>query len=206
MNYADIKRVDVANGPGIRVSLFVSGCTHHCKNCFNEEAWDFRYGEEFSEATIGRVLAYMRRKEIAGITILGGEPMEHINQQGLLPLFQRIKETYPEKTIWCFTGYDFEKDVLGRMVKEWEETEEFLSYLDVLVDGKFIEEQKSLKLRFRGSENQRIIKVQESLRQGSVVLWNPPEYGTDAQRPKSKWPGIVTNGKVKGNETEAGGN
>lgn len=178
MNYADIKYVDVANGPGVRVSLFVSGCTHHCKNCFNSETWDFKYGEEFTDVTIGRILAYMDHDYISGITLLGGEPLEHINQQGLLPLLRKIKSTYPDKTIWCFTGYDFETDVLGRMAKEWEETKELLSYLDVLVDGEFVEEKKSLNLKFKGSSNQRTILVQESLKAGKIILWNPPEYGS----------------------------
>ena len=126
MNYADIKYCDVANGLGVRVSVFVSGCTHHCKNCFNEVAWDFK-----------------------------------------------VRSTYPGKDIWCFTGYDFEKDILGHMCKEWPETMELLSYLDVLVDGKFVEELKDLTLRFKGSSNQRTILVQPSLKEGRVVLWDP---------------------------------
>ena len=151
MNYADIKRYDVANGPGVRVSVFVSGCTHRCPGCFNEEAWDFNFGE----------------------------PLEHVNQQGLLPLARKIREVYPEKSIWCFTGYDFEKDVLGRMINEWPETKELLSYIDVLVDGEFIEAQKDLSLVFKGSANQRHILVQESMKSGSLVLWEKPEYITN---------------------------
>lgn len=172
MNYADIKQYDVANGPGVRVSLFVSGCTHHCKECFNPETWDFDYGEPFTEETIKTILEYMKPDYVGGFTLLGGEPLEHSNQQGVLPLLRRLKEEYPEKSIWCFTGYDFEKDVLGRMVKEWEETEEILSYLDILVDGEFEIEQKSLALRFKGSSNQRTIMVQESLKTGETVLWD----------------------------------
>lgn len=171
MNYADIKRCDVANGPGIRVSLFVSGCTHHCKECFNPETWDFNYGSPFTENEIEQIIEYMSPDYIKGITILGGEPFEHPNQQGLLPLLRRIRKVYPEKNIWCFSGYDFEKDILGRMVKEWEETEELLSYIDVLVDGEFMVDKKDLTLVFKGSSNQRTILVQESLKNNEIVLW-----------------------------------
>ena len=171
MNYADIKRCDVANGPGIRVSLFVSGCTHHCKECFNPEPWDFNYGSPFTENEIEQIIEYMSPDYIKGITILGGEPFEHPNQQGLLPLLRRIRKVYPEKNIWCFSGYDFEKDILGRMLKEWEETEELLSYIDVLGDGEFMVDKKDLTLVFKGSSNQRTILVQESLRNNEIVLW-----------------------------------
>ena len=173
MNYADIKRIDVANGPGVRVSLFVSGCTHHCKGCFNEVTWDFHYGKPFTEAEKQQILSYLDHEYIKGLSLLGGEPFERVNQQGLLPLLRCVRETFPDKTIWCYTGYDFEKDILGRMVMEWEETEEMLSYIDVLVDGEFVEEKKNLRLVFRGSENQRIIRVPESLEAGAVVLWEP---------------------------------
>ena len=175
MNYADIKRIDVANGPGVRVSLFVSGCTHHCKNCFNQVTWDFNYGEIFTEQTIETILEYLEPEYIKGITILGGEPLEPDNQKGLLPLLKKIRETYPQKSIWCFTGYLFDKDVLGRMWDTVEETKELFSYIDVLVDGPFIEEKKDLGLRFKGSSNQRTIMVQESLAQGEIILWNPEE-------------------------------
>lgn len=170
MYYADIKQFDVANGPGVRVSLFVSGCTHHCKNCFNEVTWDFRYGKEFTEDTINTIIEYLKPDHICGITLLGGEPMEHVNQQGLLPLLRRIHAEYPDKSIWCFTGYDFEKDVIDHMYQDWKETPEFLSYIEVMVDGKFIEELKNLSLRFKGSSNQRTIDVQKSLASKSVVL------------------------------------
>ncbi len=173
MNYAEIKRCDVANGPGVRVSLFVSGCTHHCKGCFNKETWDFGFGKPFTQDTIDEILKLLSPGYIKGITLLGGEPMEHVNQQGLLPLLRRIREKLPDKTVWCFTGYDYEKDVIGRMVSEWEETKEFLSYLDVLVDGEFKIEQKDLGLIFKGSANQRTILVQESLTAGHIVYWDP---------------------------------
>lgn len=171
MNYADIKQYDVANGPGVRVSLFVSGCTHHCRECFNPETWDFGYGSPFTEETVRKIIEYMQPEYVKGLTLLGGEPLEHVNQQGLLPLLRKVRETYPDKNVWCFTGYDFERDVQGRMMGEWEETEEFFSYIDVLVDGEFQIEKKDLGLTFKGSSNQRTILVQESLRQGQLCLW-----------------------------------
>ena len=171
MNYAEIKTCDVANGTGVRVSLFVSGCTHHCEGCFNKEAWDFDFGKPFTEKVIDDIIGYMKPDYIKGITLLGGEPLEQINQQGLLPLLRKIDHIYPEKNIWCFTGYDFEKDVIGRMMKEWDETKEFMSYIDVLVDGKFMIDKKDLNLVFKGSSNQRTIMVQESLAKGKIVYW-----------------------------------
>ena len=172
MNYADIKRIDVANGPGIRVSLFVSGCTHHCKNCFNVETWDFNYGKAFTNHTMDTIIEYMKPDYIKGITLLGGEPLEPSNQEGLIPLLKTIKETYPEKTIWCFTGYLFDKDILDDMWEKYPFTKEFMSYIDVMVDGPFMEEQKSLNLKFKGSANQRTILVQESLQKKEVVLYS----------------------------------
>ena len=121
MNYASIKRMDVANGPGVRMSLFVSGCTHYCKNCFNQEAWDFEYGEPFTEKEIEKIVDYVSGDYIAGLTLLGGEPLEPANQKGLLPLLRRMREVCPKKSVWCYTGYDFEKDILGRMMNEIEE-------------------------------------------------------------------------------------
>lgn len=172
MNYAEIKKCDVANGPGVRVSLFVSGCTHHCKGCFNQETWDFNYGKTFTDETRDQIISYLEPEYINGLTLLGGEPLEHINQKGLLPLLRKVKNTYPDKDIWCFTGYDFEKDVTGRMSREWEETKEFLSYIDVMVDGEFMADKKDLTLVFKGSSNQRTIMVQESLKTGKIVYWN----------------------------------
>ncbi len=172
MNYGTIKKLDIANGPGLRVSLFVSGCTHRCKDCFNKETWNFDYGEPFTDVTIANIIGYLENEHVAGLSLLGGEPMEQSNQQGLLPLLRKVKSTYPNKTIWCYTGYDFEKDILAKMVLEWEETREFLSYLDVLVDGEFEVEKKDLTLHFKGSSNQRIIKVQESLGENKIVLWD----------------------------------
>jgi anaerobic ribonucleoside-triphosphate reductase activating protein len=171
MNYATIKPCDVANGPGVRVSLFVSGCTHQCMGCFNEEAWDFSYGKEFTKGTIEEIITYLEPSYIRGLSLLGGEPFELSNQQGLLPLLREVKLKYPQKDIWCYSGYQFEQDILEDMCEKQEETKELVSYLDVLVDGKFILEQKNINLRFRGSSNQRIIKVKESLEAKTIVLW-----------------------------------
>lgn len=172
MNYATIKEFDVANGPGVRVSLFVSGCNHHCKNCFNMEAWDFNYGEPFTQAEIDKIIKALEPDYIKGLSLLGGEPFEYVNQQGILPLVREFKEKYPQKNLWCYTGFDFEKDIKCDMMKKWSETNELISYIDILVDGKFVEELKDLSLRFRGSSNQRIIDVQKSLETGDIILWD----------------------------------
>jgi len=172
MYYADIKKADVANGVGVRISLFVSGCTHHCEGCFNEEAWDFHYGNEFTDKEIDKIIDLMDYPYIAGLTLLGGEPLEHVNQQGLLPLLRKVAKRFPDKNIWCYSGYTFETDILGRMCKEWKETPELLSYIDVLVDGKFDINKKDIKLRFRGSSNQRIIDVKKSLKENKTVLFD----------------------------------
>lgn len=171
MNYAEIKTCDIANGPGVRVSLFVSGCTHRCKGCFNEIAWDFEYGKEFDEDTMNRLLDALRPDYVRGLTLLGGEPMEYRNQLGLLPFIRRVRAELPQKDIWCFSGYLFDSQIRDEMCKKWEETKELLSYIDVMVDGKFVEELKDITLRFRGSSNQRIIDVKASLATGNVVLW-----------------------------------
>ena len=169
MNYADIKRIDVANGEGVRVSVFVSGCNHHCKGCFNECAWDFNYGNKFTEKQEEEVLKDLDHNYISGLTLLGGEPLEPANQEGLLPLVKKAKEKFPDKKIWCYTGFDFEKDVVGKMAKQSDTTKELLKYIDVMVDGKFEEDKKDLKLKFRGSSNQRILDVQESLKENKPV-------------------------------------
>lgn len=170
MNYADIKRVDIANGDGVRVSLFVSGCHHHCKGCFNECAWDFTYGNEFTDKEKEKVMEYLDHDYIKGLSLLGGEPLEPVNQEGLLPLLKEVKQKYPNKTIWCYTGYDFEKDIIESMAKTNPTTKELLNYLDIAVDGKFEEDKKSPKLRFRGSANQRILDVQETIKEHKPVL------------------------------------
>ena len=171
MYYAEIKTCDIANGPGIRVTLFVSGCTHRCQNCFNEETWDFKYGSPFTADTENELINALRPAYVKGLTLLGGEPLERSNQQGLLPFIRRVKKELPGKDIWCYTGYTFERDILEKMCAEWEGTKELLSYIDVLVDGEFVQALKDLGLRFRGSSNQRIINLPESLRTGETVLW-----------------------------------
>ena len=168
MNYATIKNCDIANGPGVRVSLFVSGCTHHCPGCFNEVAWDFDYGQPFTQQTIDSVLDMLRPDYIRGLTLLGGEPFEPQNQGPVVELLRQVKQKLPEKSIWACSGYLFDKDMLSGRLGD---LGEYLSYLDVLVDGRFVESKKNLSLRFRGSENQRLIDVPASLRSGTVVLW-----------------------------------
>ena len=168
MYYATIKNCDIANGPGVRVSLFVSGCTHHCPECFNKVAWDFCYGQPFTEETIQTILDMLRPAFIRGLTLLGGEPFEPQNQGAVVELLRAVKKELPGKNIWAFSGYLFEKDILSGRLGD---CSEYLSYLDVLVDGPFIKEKKNLSLRFRGSENQRLIDVPKSLAAGKTVLW-----------------------------------
>lgn len=171
MNYASVKPTDIANGPGVRVSLFVSGCTHCCKECFNEEAWDFHYGREYTPAVEEKILEYLDHSYISGLSFLGGEPLHPRNQKGIVNLAEEVKRRFPEKTIWCYTGFDFEKDILGDMMGRLEETRRLMACIDVLVDGKFEADKKDLNLRFKGSRNQRIIKVPESLSSGKIILW-----------------------------------
>lgn len=168
MNYATIKNCDIANGPGVRVSLFVSGCTHRCPGCFNEVAWDFGYGEPFTQDTIDLILTMLKPDYIQGLTLLGGEPFDPRNQGAVVELLRQIKAVYPNKSIWAFSGYLFEQDILSGRLGD---TAEYLSYLDVLVDGPFVEAKKNLSLRFRGSENQRLIDVKASLKAGETILW-----------------------------------
>ncbi len=169
MKYATIKTHDVANGPGVRVSIYVSGCNHHCKGCFNPETWDFNYGKEFNQETIDTVLEAMNKDYIEGITVLGGEPLDPANQNEVATLIKQVKEKYPAKSIWCFTGFDFERDVMDKMYKQFDTTREIIDNLDVLVDGEFKQEKKNLSLRFRGSENQRIIDVPKTLETGEII-------------------------------------
>ena len=171
MNYATIKNNDIANGPGVRVSLFVSGCTHHCPGCFNEEAWDFEYGQPFTQETIDSILQMLKPAHIKGLTLLGGEPFEPQNQPAVVELLRQVKALYPEKSIWAYSGYLFDKDILAGRLGPKEITDEYVSYLDVIVDGRFVQSKKNLSLRFRGSENQRLIDVKASLSAGEVILW-----------------------------------
>lgn len=170
MNYANIKYNDISNGPGIRTSLFVSGCTHRCKGCFNQIAWDFNYGEKYDDAVEQKIIESLKPSYIKGITLLGGEPFEPQNQEELIKLTDRIRAEMPGKDIWCFSGYTIEEMTQGRLSK-YETTMRLLKNIDVLVDGKFVEELKSLMLVFKGSSNQRTIMVKETLEKGEIVLW-----------------------------------
>lgn len=171
MNVATIKRRDIANGIGVRVSLFVSGCTHHCKGCFNAEAWDFSYGQPYTEEIENEILSLLAPDYISGLSLLGGEPFEPQNQRVLVGLLRRVKERYPSKTVWCYTGYTLENELLSESRARCEVTDEMLSMIDVLVDGRFVEEQKNITLLFRGSENQRLIDLKKSLMNGTTILW-----------------------------------
>ena len=161
MNYGEIKTCDIANGEGVRVSLFVSGCTHHCKNCFNDVAWDFGYGKPFTEETEEMLLKALEPDYVDGLSLLGGEPFEPENQKELAGLLQKIKESYPEKNVWCYTGYLYDVDLIpgGKVYTEY--TDKMLACIDTLVDGEFIEAEKDLTLEFRGSRNQRILHLDE---------------------------------------------
>ena len=170
MNYAEIKNLDIANGPGLRVSLFVSGCTHHCKGCFNPESWNFNYGQPFTEATQEHLLELLENEHIRGLSLLGGGPFEPANQAALLPFLRKVRECFPKKDIWCYSGYLFDRDMIPGGCVHTNVTDEMLSYIDVLVDGEFKEALKDVTLVFRGSQNQRIINVKESKKQGKVVL------------------------------------
>ena len=170
MNYASIKPVDVANGTGVRVSLFVSGCTHRFKGCFNSEAWDFDYGDLYTEETQKYILSCLDKTYIRGLSLLGGEPFDPHNQDTLIKLLKEVKEKFPQKDIWCYTGYDFDKDLNGEFAEQNKSTSELLSMIDILVDGEFVLALKNPSLKFRGSSNQRIIDVQASLKSGETVL------------------------------------
>lgn len=163
MHYANIKNCDIADGPGVRVSLFVSGCRHHCKGCFNAETWDFHFGEPYTEETETELLKLLAPDFIQGFTLLGGEPFEPENQVVLVQLLKNIRKTYPQKDIWCYTGYLYDVDLVEGGKVFTEVTREMLSCIDVLVDGEFIEAEKDLSLKFRGSRNQRIVKREEFL-------------------------------------------
>lgn len=163
MNYATIKFYDVANGTGVRVSLFVSGCRHHCKGCFNAETWDFSYGEPYTQKTEDSIIDGLKPDYITGLSLLGGEPFEPENQPALTALLRRVKTQLPEKTVWCYTGYTYDTDLAEGGSVFTDVTREMLSYIDILVDGEFIEEQRDLTLRFRGSRNQRILTLENGI-------------------------------------------
>ena len=172
MNYATIKYCDIANGEGVRTSLFVSGCRRHCPNCFNAVAWDFDYGAPFTKEVRNKILESLAPGYINGLSLLGGEPLEPENQRELLPFVRNVKALYPNKTIWCYTGNNLEHEVLQPGPGRCEVTDELLSLLDVLVDGRFVEALHDISLRFRGSSNQRIIDVPATLSSGVLTLWD----------------------------------
>lgn len=160
MNYAALKKTDIANGPGIRVSLFVSGCRRHCKNCFNPETWDFNYGNTFTEGTMKEILDALSKEYVEGFSLLGGEPFEKENRTVVLYILQTIRKTLPLKTIWCYSGFTFEELI--------DDAKSILQCIDVLVDGEFMEDKKNLTLKFRGSENQRLIDMKKTLESGKI--------------------------------------
>lgn len=172
MNYGEIKNCDIANGIGIRISLFVSGCTNHCKNCFQPQTWDFNFGEPFTSDTEEKILKMLEPDYIDGLTVLGGEPMEPSNQQALYPFLLKVKEKMPNKTIWIFSGFTLEEMREEGGYSNCDFTEKILGMIDVLVDGRFVEELKDITLRFRGSSNQRLIDMKKTNEQGSIVLWD----------------------------------
>lgn len=168
MNYSAIKNYDIANGLGVRVTLFVSGCTHHCEGCFNEETWSFSSGKPFTKETEDEIIKLLSPDYIKGLTLLGGEPMEKVNQAALYPFVKRVKEAYPDKNIWCYSGYTLDEITRGRA--HTDVTDALLGFIDVLVDGEFKKELYSIALKFRGSSNQRVIDLKETLKQGKTVL------------------------------------
>ena len=171
MNYANIKYYDIADGEGVRTTLFVSGCTNRCKGCFQPETWDFGYGEPFTEAVQNQILESLEPSYINGLTLLGGEPFEPSNQAALLPFLRRVKARFPDKDIWAFTGFVYDRDLVAGGRKHTGFTDEMLSYIDILVDGPFVEDEKDISLQFRGSANQRIIDLNKTRASGEVVIW-----------------------------------
>ena len=170
MNYALIRENDIANGPGVRTSLFVSGCRHHCQGCFNPETWNFNYGKPFTQNEIDQIIKSTEPSFVEGLTLLGGEPLEPENQEALIELLKQFREKLPSKSVWCYSGFSFENDLLPKINNNTEHVKEFLSLVDVLVDGKFVEKLKSSALLFRGSSNQNIIDVQKSIIENKMIL------------------------------------
>ena len=171
MHYGEIKNCDIANGEGVRVTLFVSGCTNRCEGCFQPQTWAFDYGQPFGEDTVEQILSLLRPDYIRGLTLLGGEPMEPDNQRALLPLLLRVREELPKKDVWCYSGYTLD-ELLGQSRARCEVTDQMLSCIDVLVDGEFVEEKRNISLKFRGSENQRLIDLKKTLAMGQIVLYD----------------------------------
>ena len=172
MYYGELKKRDIANGPGVRVALFVSGCTNHCEECFNRATWDFNYGKEYSQDTENEIIEALRPDFVRGISLLGGEPMEPKNQPQLLKLIKRIRKELPKKDIWCYSGFTLEELLDKKAYPHTEIVEEMLSLMDVLVDGRYEKEKRNLMLKFRGSENQRLIDLKETLKGQKVILWD----------------------------------
>ena len=189
MNYADIKEIDIQDGDGVRVSIYVSGCHFHCKECHNPEAWDFNYGKEFTENEIEYIIEKMNYDYITGLSILGGEPLEIVNQKGLLPLVERVKKEFPDKDIWLYTGYLFDKDILFDMYQKYDFTKKLIDNIDIVVDGQFVIEKKIINLKARGSYNQRKIDVKASIKEGNIVCL---KFGDEA-----KYEGKIKKGEPK---------
>ena len=172
MHYGELKKCDIANGAGVRVTLFVSGCTNHCPDCFQPQTWDFCYGREFTDATTAEIFAELDKPFISGLTVLGGEPFEPRNQRDLLPLLREVREKYPQKDIWCFTGFRLEDELLrDGSYPRCEVTDALLACIDILVDGRFVKELKDISLQFRGSRNQRVIDMARTRETGQVTIW-----------------------------------
>ena len=171
MYYGNLKKCDIANGIGVRVTLFVSGCTNHCPDCFQSQTWDFHYGKPFTDDTRAEIFAELDKPYVNGLTVLGGEPFEPENQRELLPFVKNVKVLYPNKTIWCYTGNNLEHEIWQPGPGRCEVTDEFLQYIDVLVDGDFVQDQYDISLRFRGSSNQRLIDMNKTRAAGRVILW-----------------------------------
>lgn len=161
MRYSTIRQLDIANGPGCRISIFVSGCEHRCKNCFNPETWSFDHGREFTEDTLSSILELAKPGHISGLSILGGEPLHPKNREEVIRLARKFKEVYPNKTVWLWTGYQLEEVFEGLVDSE----------IDIVVDGRFVEELKDLRLKYRGSSNQRVINLKETVRTGDIILY-----------------------------------
>ena len=172
MNYCEIKNCDIANGIGVRVTLFVSGCRNRCKGCFQPETWDFSYGKPFDSAVEDKIISMMKPNYIRGLTILGGEPFEPENQEAIASFLEKVRSAYPSKDVWVFTGFTWEELHSDSCRACVDATEKMLSLIDILVDGRFVEEKKNIRLRFRGSENQRIIDLKKSLKLDKVILWD----------------------------------
>ncbi len=172
MNYGEIKNFDIANGEGVRVSLFVSGCTHHCKGCFNPETWDFGFGKPYTGETEQKIMDMLSFEYADGLSLLGGEPFEPANQEQLVKLLRRVRKELPEKNVWCYTGYKLDEELLKESRARCEYTDEMLGMIDVLVDGEFMEDKKDITLEFKGSSNQRIIDLKKSLESGNIVLYD----------------------------------